>query len=175
MTSPKLLCRINHDLLETRSYEDDQQIIRDREADVNTLGNSIAKNALDISNSTTFLATSLHPVGSIIAWMGASLSGVEVSVLFLIQLLVELLYFFLLMQAPSGWQRCDGSTILRGTLTGSATPNLNSAGLFLRGGAEEAAGSVEEDAVQNHHHMDGGHTHTVEKFAYHSKTFSPGK
>ena len=135
-----LLFRINHDFFETKSYEVHTQITKDHDTDMNTLGNSIAKNALDISTTSSFLALSLHPVGSILAWMGAALSNTEI---------------------PAGWQRCDGSAILRGRLTGRTTPDLNSAGLFLRGAAEEAVGGVEEDAVQEHHHVDGGHTHTV--------------
>ena len=42
-----------------------------------------------------------------------------------------------------------------------ATPDLNGAKLFMRGGSDESAGTVEEDSVQDHEHVDPGHTHVV--------------
>ena len=42
-----------------------------------------------------------------------------------------------------------------------ATPDLNGAKLFMRGGSDESAGTVEEDSVLDHEHVDPGHTHVV--------------
>ena len=99
---------------------------------------------LRIDETQTSLATSLHPIGTILAWQGASISGSEL---------------------PKGWQLCNGPQIPRGPMVGLKTPDLNSAGLFLRGGTQEEAGEVQDDAVQDHYHVDLGHSHTV--------TFSP--
>ena len=100
----------------------------------------ISQTNLRIDEGEAKIALSLHPVGSIISWLGAGKS---------------------LVSLPLGWQLCDGSTIMHGALAGQATPDLNNAGLFLRGGVEAAVGEVEQDAVQQHHHVDAGHTHTV--------------
>ena len=61
---------------------------------------------------------------------------------------------------PDGWLPCDGSTIPKGPWAGGKTPDLNSAGLFLRGGEEAAVLEVEEDQVQEHEHKDPGHGHS---------------
>ena len=68
-------------------------------------------------------------------------------------------YSFALEELPDGWLPCDGSTIPKGPWTGGKTPDLNSAGLFLRGGEEDAVLEVEEDQVQEHEHDDPGHSH----------------
>merc|ERR1712226_72266 len=60
---------------------------------------------------------------------------------------------------PDGWLPCDGSTIPQGPWAGGKTPDLNSAGLFLRGGEEDAILEVEEDQIKNHEHEDPGHSH----------------
>jgi len=60
---------------------------------------------------------------------------------------------------PDGWLPCDGSTITKGPWTGGKTPDLNSIGAFLRGGAEENVLEVESDQVQDHEHEDPGHNH----------------
>ena len=40
--------------------------------------------------------------------------------------------------------------------------DLNNAGLFIRGGPDNnVAGTVQGDAVHEHHHVDSGHTHQV--------------
>ena len=97
-------------------------------------------NKIRIDETQENLATSLHPIGTILAWQGASISGSDL---------------------PQGWQLCDGSQITRGPMVGLNTPDLNSAGLFLRGGPQEEAGEVQDDAVQDHHHVDLGHSHEV--------------
>jgi len=76
------------------------------------------------------------PVGSIVAWLPT-----------------------IQPQLPDGWQRCDGSAISTGPLAGKLTPDLNTYGHFLRGGADGSAGTYQEDAVQDHQHADPGHTH----------------
>jgi len=78
------------------------------------------------------------PIGSIISWFGSFHTGVDL---------------------PSGWQLCNGSTITSGPMAGQETPDLNNAGLFVRGGPENVAGSIEDDTVRDHHHIDVGHTH----------------
>merc|ERR1719264_1416102 len=52
-----------------------------------------------------------------------------------------------------------GSIITSGPMAGQETPDLNNAGLFVRGGPENVAGSIEDDTVRDHHHIDEGHTH----------------
>ena len=79
------------------------------------------------------------PLGSIVAWLPSYSSS----------------------SLPSGWQRCDGSAITEGPLAGTSTPDLNSARRFMRGGSDAAAGTAEEDSVQDHLHADSGHTHSV--------------
>ena len=94
-----------------------------------------------VDENSAYLEHSLHPVGTIISWFGTVHTGVNL---------------------PSGWQLCDGSAINRGPMRGQTTPDLNNAGLFIRGGPDNnAAGTVQEDAVHEHHHVDGGHSHEV--------------
>ena len=52
---------------------------------------------------------------------------------------------------------CNGSDITEGRWTGGKTPDLN--GLFLRGGDEDNVLDTEEDQLQDHHHVDSGHSH----------------
>lgn len=59
------------------------------------------------------------PVGSIIAWLPSYSSKAEI---------------------PSGWQRCDGSHISKGPLSGRKTPDLNNSKRFLRGSSDADSG-----------------------------------
>ncbi len=103
--------------------------------DVNNLNTSLST---DLQTLTITLEETLPPVGTILAWH-AGFSGEKL--------------------IPAGWQRCDGSLIVVGSLVGQNTPDLNSDGRFLRGAADEQSGQFEEDAMQDHTHHDGGHTH----------------
>merc|ERR1719204_1891409 len=60
---------------------------------------------------------------------------------------------------PEGWLPCNGSTITKGPWTGGKTPDLNSIGAFLRGGADDKVLEMEDDQVQDHEHDDLGHQH----------------
>merc|ERR1719264_1958602 len=60
---------------------------------------------------------------------------------------------------PDGWLPCNGSTITKGLWAGGKTPDLNSIGAFLRGGADDKLLEVEDDQVQEHGHEDSGHQH----------------
>ena len=94
-----------------------------------------------VDENSAYLENSLHPVGTIISWFGSIHTGLDL---------------------PSGWQLCDGSAINRGPMKGQTTPDLNLAGLFIRGGPNNnVAGTVQEDAVHDHHHKDSGHSHEV--------------
>ena len=50
-------------------------------------------------------------------------------------------------------------------MAGQRTPNLNGAGtgqgLFIRGGWGDEVGEIEDDAIQDHLHVDNGHSHRV--------------
>jgi len=61
---------------------------------------------------------------------------------------------------PDGWLPCDGSKITKGIWAGGNTPDLNSGGHFLRGGSEDDALEKQEDQLQDHQHVDAGHTHS---------------
>merc|ERR1712025_139719 len=90
------------------------------------------------------------PVGTIIAWINRP-SATEND----------------FSSLPSGWQRCDGSTITQGIWKGRLTPDLNIARRFLRGGPDHSMLTMEEDQMQDHHHSisDPGHTHPyVDKY-----------
>ena len=84
-------------------------------------------------------ALHLAPVGTVAGWLGGKST-----------------------ELPSGWQRCDGSSILSGPMAGQNTPNLNGDSLFLRGAQPENAWNVEEDQIRQHGHsvVDPGHKHT---------------
>ena len=58
---------------------------------------------------------------------------------------------------PSGFAICDGREITVGPWAGQTTPDLTD--LFLRGGTEQTYLNYEDDAIQNHLHIDPGHTH----------------
>jgi len=63
---------------------------------------------------------------------------------------------------PSGFQRCDGSTILIPSIwAGQATPNLNLDKRFLRGGSDSDVLTMEDDQIQDHEHIDNGHEHSA--------------
>ena len=78
------------------------------------------------------------PIGTIMSWIPKiDLSGDPLSL-------------------PSGWQFCDGGHIYGGPWDGGKTPDLN--GLFLRGGNEASVLEREESQLQDHKHVDGGHS-----------------
>ena len=100
----------------------------------------------DVSQSDELvLGTSVAPIGTILAWtMKVGPDGNQTE------------------DIPAGWVRCDGSTIPPPSIwAGERTPNLNTAGRFLRGGSDETVLTLEEDMVQDHQHgvNDPGHTH----------------
>ena len=79
---------------------------------------------------------------------------------------------------PPGWQNCDGSDITEGPWTGGKTPDLNGRGLFLRGGDEDNVLETEESQLQDHQHVDKGHTHDCNaesKAGRHHHTYQRGK
>jgi len=92
---------------------------------------------MSIQESIAFIDNTRPPIGAIIAWTPRDQEALG-----------------------SGWQRCDGSLIEDGPLAGTRTPYLNGEKRFLRGGSDEEAETVEEDAVQDHTHADPGHSHT---------------
>jgi len=61
---------------------------------------------------------------------------------------------------PEGWLPCDGTVITRGPWAGGRTPDINSAGYFLRGSSDEAVLETEDHQLEDHTHSDPGHTHT---------------
>ncbi|MEO1268695.1 MAG: hypothetical protein AAFX99_11395 [Myxococcota bacterium] len=65
-----------------------------------------------------------------------------------------------LLTLPPEWVRCDGQVLNDpdSPLNGVIIPNLNSAGRFLRGGT--SSGTLQEDQIQTHTHIDSGHRHT---------------
>jgi len=134
-----LMIQDNKDLIEIHSQE-----LTNNEAHIATNNLRIQENKKNIGSiSEDMLA--LLPVGTIIAWIGADSDG---SVL------------------PAGWQRCDGSSIATGPMTGQRTPDLNGeAGHFLRGGTFRQVGSTHEDQLGAHSHsasayvIDNGHSH----------------
>ena len=64
---------------------------------------------------------------------------------------------------PNCFEYCNGSPITEGIWKGHATPDLNNAKRFLRGGIVADALNMEEDSMQSHTHShtlnDPGHTH----------------
>merc|ERR1712130_239871 len=108
------------------------------EAHIATTNLRIDENTANDNALEAFFTSALYPVGTILAWFGPYRSASEL---------------------PPGWQLCDGSYINRGPMEGESTPDLNGAGLFIRGGDASVAGEVEADAVQDHHHKDSGHRH----------------
>ena len=65
-------------------------------------------------------------------------------------------------ELPDGWMRCDGSTVPSGSIwAGKKVPDLNGERRFLRGGPDEDLLTLEDDQVQDHHHIvvDPGHSH----------------
>ena len=82
------------------------------------------------------------PVGAIIAWVPRLTADSSHDV-----------------DLPVGWQHCDGSNIIRGPFAGERTPDLNNQRMFLRGGNLENILEFEESQLQDHHHVDEGHSH----------------
>jgi len=119
--------------------EENQVSINSNEQQIDTNTGNIGTNGDNIgtlNSQVSFIEDTRPPVGSIIPWLGPSW-----------------------MSLPPGWQRCDGSQILSGPFMGIPTPELNSAGLFLRGGPDSEIGNVQEATLQEHTHLDHGHTH----------------
>ena len=91
------------------------------------------------------------PVGTIISWvLRVDKSGATVDL-------------------PDGWMRCDGSTVPSGSIwAGKKVPDLNGERRFLRGGPDEDLLTLEDDQVQDHHHIvvDPGHSHPFTDHAY---------
>jgi hypothetical protein len=114
------------------------QVIVEAEALNKTFRNDIDQIVLDIDEHNTFVEETRPPVGSVIGWLPVFSESKE---------------------PPQGWQRCDGSLITSGPFTGQETPDINNSGRFLRGGMDNLAVQVQEDAVQDHTHLDEGHTH----------------
>ena len=82
------------------------------------------------------------PLGTILAWVPKPEASLEPEPL------------------PDGWLPCDGRTIAKGPWTGGKTPDLNTVGAFLRGGPESKSLEMEDDQVQDHQHVDTGHSHS---------------
>ena len=82
------------------------------------------------------------PLGTIIAWVPRNNKSLNDNI-----------------DLPDGWLPCDGSAIRNGPWSGGVTPNLNTNGFFLRGGNENNAMEFEEDQMQDHEHIDTGHSH----------------
>ena len=63
---------------------------------------------------------------------------------------------------PKCWVECDGRKISEGIWKGQATPDLNNAQRFLRGGNQSLALETQDDALQDHSHYirDPGHQHS---------------
>lgn len=90
-----------------------------------------------LEQRVSFMDITRPPVGTILPWLGLDWA-----------------------ELPSGWQRCDGSQINTGRMTGTVTPDLNSAGLFLRGSEDSRVGELEQQSLEEHTHTDNGHSHT---------------
>ena len=133
----ELAAQIANNALEIQNNKDNDGLISGR---VTMNEGNIIKTNRRVDENAAYLSNSLHPIGTILAWYGPHLSSTDL---------------------PSGWQPCDGSYINRGPMEGQTTPDLNGAGLFIRGGADNVAGQMEEDSVQDHQHIDSGHQHTV--------------
>lgn len=133
----ELAAQIAQNSLAIQNNEDQVGLVNGR---VTTNEGDIVQTNRQVDENSAYLHNSLHPIGTIISWFGTAHSGVDL---------------------PSGWQLCDGTTINSGPMKGRTTPDLNNAELFIRGGPDnDVAGTVQEDAVHEHHHVDGMHTHT---------------
>ena len=63
--------------------------------------------------------------------------------------------------------RCDGSIIPQPSIWhGLLSPNVNSEGLFLRGGSDTQALNREDDQIQDHSHIDTGHSHGADSHSH---------
>jgi len=115
----------------------------------------IKKNITDLQNEADIVETQMihvetrisqikeMPIGSIVSWTLKPEANADHT---------ETL--------PDGWIRCDGGIIPEPSIwAGSHTPNLNGQQLFLRGGSDSHALTVESDMFQDHIHIDHGHTH----------------
>ena len=129
----------NNSAIIEQNMEQNTEKITNNSANIEKNKRDIIRNGAEILWNTKKFEQSA-PIGTIIAWYGEKLSNTTI---------------------PSGWQLCDNSTILFGRMAGQNTPDLNNQGLFLRGGSEESVGQTEEDAIQDHLHVDNGHSHVV--------------
>jgi len=125
----------DHDEFPFRTLEDVLKENQDLKGEVAWLNDVITKNISELNkrlNDTNErlddeiataieriddrLDTEVPGLGSIIAWVPGTVNGQNI-----------------IRDIPSGYQRCDGSRILKGPFEGQLTPNLNYNGLFLRG------------------------------------------
>merc|ERR1719369_699366 len=119
------------DVFPFRTIEDVLNENQKLKEEVEWLNNVITQN---ISKFNERLENEVPGVGSIIAWI-PSPYGQEGKV-----------------DIPESYQRCDGSLITRGKFSGQRTPDLNTGGLFLRGGHITGIPSIQGDMLQNHQH-----------------------
>jgi len=106
--------------------------------DVEMIDDEIDEFKTEYNDNNIYIEQTRPPLGSVIAWLPEFSQTKEI---------------------PQGWQRCDGSTIMKGPFTGEVTPDLNKANRYLRGGDDSYSSQIQEDAVQDHTHLDEGHTH----------------
>jgi len=101
------------------------------------------------------------PIGTIIAWAPLNITALEKN---------ELGNLSVSSTIPDGWVRCNGDTIVDGPWAGKSTPNLNGDHYFLRGGSDAECLDLEDDAMRNHEHEDGEHSHDY----IHTKLYGSG-
>ncbi len=87
------------------------------------------------------LLNRLVPVGAVIPWHKSPISGS--------------------VTLPEQWVECNGQVLddPDSPFNGLTIPDLNSAGLFVRGGT--SSGQYQDDQIQSHNHVDHGHAHGV--------------
>jgi len=103
--------------------------------------NIVEERISSVEDSVSDLTTS--PLGTILAWIKSPTVGGDTAPL------------------TDGWQYCDGSLIKAPSMwAGKRTPDLNGANRFLRGGNEAEMLTLEEDQLEDHQHIDNGHSHS---------------
>jgi len=119
-----------------RSTQNEVAIIKNEEAIIKNEKAIIEKEEA-IMDVIDELVTS--PIGTVAAWLGGKT-----------------------IEIPEGWQKCDGSPILHGPMSGTNTPNLNGKQLFLRGGSVTESWTEQADQIleHTHHFSDSGHSHS---------------
>ena len=65
-------------------------------------------------------------------------------------------------EIPDGWLLCNGTVIPKGVWKGQKVPNLNGENRFLRGGDPHLVLTLEDHMVQDHGHVDDGHSHSYQ-------------